>query len=250
MIVEQINKDSKKILDVPIFEDDTIEMIKYKVSQIVGCKQDEIYLFARQIRQLNVHTLYEELMKKTEIIVKEDVEHLLADLSITTKKHLKAKDYSYDDLLNIIDIQYEHEITIPIGHVLRECANPFLCKKQLLFNSVDYRISNQVPLNLHKTLLLDYLPLLDTLYVVQKNDIDKEISSSYFEEVSTMDDSEILKTRIEQKENLLSNQKEAKITASFIRSIHFTILPTHRISLSLESIFNIFLRIYFNIIWY
>ena len=240
MILQQINKDSKNILDVPIFEDDTIEMIKYKVSQNLGCQPDEIYLFARQRKQLNVHTLYEELMKKTEIIVKEDVEHLLADLSITTKKHLKVKDYSYDNLLNIIDIHHEHDITIPIGHVLRECANPFLCKKQLLFNSVDYRIANQVPLNLHKTLLLDYLPLLDTLYVVEKKDIDKEFVSSYFEEVSTMDDSEVLKTRIEQKENLLSNQKDAKITASFVRSIHFTILPTHRISLSLESIFNIF----------
>ena len=164
MILQQINKDSKNVIDIPIFEDDTIEMIKYKVSQNLGCQPDEIYLFAKQLRQLNVHTLYEELIKKTDTIIKEDVEHLLADLSITTKKHLKVKDYSYDDLLNIIDIQHEHEITIPIGHVLRECANPFLCKKQLSFNSVDYRIVNHVPLNLHKTLLLDYLPLLDVSF--------------------------------------------------------------------------------------
>ena len=40
--------------------------------------------------------MYEELMKKTEIIVKEDVEHLLADLSMTTKKHLKANNIDYE----------------------------------------------------------------------------------------------------------------------------------------------------------
>lgn len=241
MIVQQINQDSKNVLDIPIVEDDTIEMIKYKVSQTLGCQPQDIYLFAKQNRQLNVHSLYEELMKKTEIIVKEDVEHLLSDLSLTTKKHLKAKEYSYDDLLNIIDIQHEHVITIPIGHILRECANPFLCKKQLQFNSVDYRIANHIPVNLQKTLMLDYLPIVeDTIYVVQKNNVDKEIRSSYFEDESTMDDLEVLKLRIEKKETFLSNHQESKITASFIRSIDLTILPTHRISLSLESIFNIF----------
>jgi hypothetical protein len=241
MIVQQINQDSKTILDIPIAEDDTIEMIKYKISESLGCQPHEIYLFANQLRKMNVHTLYEELMKKTETIVKEDVEHVLADLSIEPKKQLKAKEYTYDDLLSIIDIQDEHEMTIPIGHILRECANPFLCKKQLPFNSVDYRILKQVPSNLQKTLLLDYLPFLeDTLYVVQQSNVDNELQPSYFEPASSIDDLSVLKSRIDQKANFLSNEKESKITASFIRSITFTILPTHQISLSLESIFNLF----------
>jgi len=241
MILQQIKQDSISILDIHILEDDTIEMIKYKISQTLGCDPADIYLFARQIKKMNVHTLYEELLKKTETIVKEDVEHLLSDLLIPYKKHLKAKDYTYDNLLNILDIQNEHAISIPIGHILRECANPFLCKKQLQFNSVDYRIANHIPDNLQKTLLLDYLPFLeDTLYVVHKSNIDKEFRSSYFEDSSSIDDAELLQNRIEQKENLLANQQEAKITASFIRSISFTILPTYRVSLSLESIFNIF----------
>jgi ribosomal protein S13 len=44
--------------------------------------------------------------------------------------------------------------------------------------------------------------------------------------------------KIEQKDNLLLNQGE-KITASFIQSIQFTILPTHQVNISLESIFNL-----------
>ena len=59
MIVQELNQDSKTILDISISEDDTIEMIKYKVSQSVGCQPHEIYLFAQQLRQMNVHTLYE-----------------------------------------------------------------------------------------------------------------------------------------------------------------------------------------------
>uniref|UniRef100_A0A6C0B9X0 Uncharacterized protein n=1 Tax=viral metagenome TaxID=1070528 RepID=A0A6C0B9X0_9ZZZZ len=240
MIVQQINQDSKTILDIPISEDDTIEMIKYKASQTLGCQPHEIYLFAHQLRQMNVHTLYEELMKKTEIIVKEDVEHLLADLLKKPKKQLKAKDYSYDDLLKLLDIQNEDVLTIPIGHILRESANPFLCKKKLEFNSVDYRISNHIPANLQKTLLLDYLPIMDnTLYVVQQANVDKELHSSYFESEASMDDLDVLRIRTEKKENLLSNQEESKIKASFVQSIQFTILPTHKISISLESIFNL-----------
>lgn len=241
MIVQQINQDSKTILDLSIAEDDTIEMIKFKASKMLGCQPHEIYLFSQQRRLMNVHMLYEELMKKTEMIVKEDVEHLLADLSKEKpKKPLKAKDYSYDDLLKLIDLENEHVIAIPIGHILRESANPFLCKKQLEFNSVDYRIANNIPTNLQKTLLLDYFPLVDnTLYVVQQSNVDKEVQSSYFLPESSIDDLEILETRIEQKENLLSLQKESKITASFIREINFTILPTHKISISLEYIFNL-----------
>jgi hypothetical protein len=239
MIVQEINQDSKTILDIPIYEDDTIEMIKYKVSQSVGCQPHEIYLFARQLRQMNVHTLYEELIKKTETIVKEDVEHLLADLSEKPKKSLKAKDYSYDDLLKLIHIQNEHALTIPIGHILRESANPFLCKKKLEFNSVDYRIANPIAANLQKTLLLDYLPLIDnTIYIVQQANVDKELHSSYFELEASMDDLDVISSQIEQKDNLL-NQPEEKITASFIQSIQFTILPTHRVNISLESIFNL-----------
>ena len=239
MIVQEINQDSKTILDIPILEDDTIEMIKYKVSQTVGCQPHEIYLFAQQRKQMNVHTLYEELMKKTEIIVKEDVEHLLADLSEKPKKQLKAKDYSYDDLLKLLNIQNEHILTIPIGHILRESANPFLCKKKLEFNSIDYRITNYIPANLQKTLLLDYFPLIDNaLYVVQQANVDKELHSSYFEPETSLDDIDVLRNRIEQKENLLNHQEE-KITASYIQSIQFTILPTHQVSISLESIFNL-----------
>jgi hypothetical protein len=241
MIVQQINQDSKTILDIPIAEDDTVEMIKYKVSQSLGCQPHEIYLFAHQLRSMNVHMLYEELIKKTETIVKEDVEHLLADLSKEKpKKPLKAKDYSYDDLLKLIHIQDEDTLTIPIGHVLRESANPFLCTKKLEFNSVDYKILNNIPVNLQKTLLIDYLPFVDnTFYVVQQTNVDKELHSSYFEPETSIDDLDVLRSRIEQKEELLSNQKENKITASFIREINFTILPTHKINISLESIFNL-----------
>ena len=240
MIIKQIHNEKEIILDISIADDDTIEMIQYKLSIELHCEPHEIYLFAKQFRKLNVHTIYEELLKKTEIIVKEDVEHILADLSISSKeKYLKkAKDYNYEDLLKCIDIDNEHSVTIPIGHILRECANPFLCKKKLPFNSVDYKIINNIPIQLQKTLLLDYLPFIEnTLYIVQQDHVDKELQSSYFG--SKVDiDPDILK-EIQQKDQLLDNQKENKITQSLIKHIAFTILPTHNVNLSLESIFNL-----------
>jgi hypothetical protein len=240
MIVKQIHKDIQTILDISIAEDDTIEMIKYKLSHHLKCHMNEIYLFAQQRRQLTLQTLYEDLMKKTDTIHKEDVEHLISDLSLSMDIKKSKDSYSYDDLLNLFDIQKETSIYFPIGHVLRECANPFLCKKKLSFNSVDYKIANNLPVNLQKTILLDYFPLIDDiLYIVQQDHVDEELHSSYFTSLASMDDPEYLKKQVEQKEQFLSNDKENNIRETAIRFIKFTILPTHHVSLSLESIFNL-----------
>lgn len=240
MIVKQIHKDIQTILEISIAEDDTVEMVKYKLSQQLKCPMNEIYLFAQQRRQLTLHTLYEDLLKKTDTIHKEDVEHLIADLSLSIDIKKTKDSYSYDDLLNLFDIQKETSIYFPIGHVLRECANPFLCKKKLSFNSVDYKIEKRLPVNLQKTILLDYFPWVDdTLYVVQQEHVEEELHSSYFTSLASMDNPEYLKKQIEQKEQFLSNQEQDNIKDTSIRFIKFTILPTHQVSLSLESIFNL-----------
>ena len=69
MIVKHLNKDVEQILQSDIIEDDTIEMIKYKISQELGCEMHEIYLFAQQERSFNLHTIYEDLLKKTEVLL-------------------------------------------------------------------------------------------------------------------------------------------------------------------------------------
>lgn len=240
MIVKQIHKDIQTVLDIPIADDDTVEMVKYKVSQHLQCPLNEIYLFAQQRRQLTLHTLYEDLLKKTDTIHKEDVEHLIADLSLSIDIKKSKDSYTYDDLLNLFDIQKETSIYFPIGHVLRECANPFLCKKKLPFNSVDYKIVKGLPVNLHKTILLDYFPWVDnTLYVVQQDHVEEELHSSYFTSMASLDNPVYLKKQVEQKKDFLSNASEDNIKNTSIRFIKFTILPTHQVSLSLESIFNL-----------
>ena len=237
MIVKHLNKDIEKILQSNIVEDDTIEMIKYKISEELGCEINEIYLFAQQDRQFNLHTIYEELLKKTDTITSDDVDNICSDVSISKSKKKDKESYTYDDLLNLLNID-SNTIYFPIGHVLRECANPFKCNKPLPFDLVEYKITKKIPI-LSSTILLDYLPFIqDTLYVVCKSDVDKELHSSYFDDTE-LDSSEI-KAKIDQKTKFLTNQQKNNITGSSIRQIHFTILPTQTIQLSLESIFNLF----------
>ena len=235
MIVKHLNKDVEQILQSDIIEDDTIEMIKYKISQELGCEMHEIYLFAQQERSFNLHTIYEDLLKKTDTITSDDVDNICSDFSVE-KKSKKSKNYTYDDLLNLLNID-KNTIYFPIGHTLRECANPFKCNKPLPFDRVEYKTKKKIPQSLSKTLLLDYLPFIDnTLYTVRQSDVDKELHESYFGDV---DLDSTIKAKIDQKTKFLENQKN-NITDSSIRLIKFTILPTQNVQLSLESIFNLF----------
>jgi hypothetical protein len=242
MIVKHLNKDIEQILQSDIIEDDTIEMIKYKVSQELGCEMHEIYLFAQQERQFNLHTIYEELLKKTDTITSDDVDNICADVSIEKSKKTKTKktkeSYTYDELLNLLNID-TNTIYFPIGHTLRECANPFKCTKPLPFDRVEYKTKKNIPLSLSKTILLDYFPFIDnTLYVVRQSDLDKELHDSYFGDVD-LDTIATIKSNIDQKTKFLANQQN-NITDSSVRFIQFTILPTQTVQLSLESIFNLF----------
>ena len=237
MIVKHLNKEQEQILQSDIIEDDTIEMIKYKVSQELGCEMHEIYLFSQQERYFNLHTIYEELLKKTDTITSDDVDNICSDFSIESKKKQKKKDYTYDELLNLLNID-KNTIYFPIGHTLRECANPFKCTKPLPFDRIGYKIKKQIQ-SLSKTVLLDYLPFIDnTLYAVRKSDVDKELHESYFD--TELDSPETIKEKIVEKTKFLSNQQKNNITDSSIRIIKFTILPTQNVQLSLESIFNLF----------
>ena len=234
MIIKQLNNDIETILNLSISEDDTIEMIKYKISKYLGCDFDDIYLFSQQQKQLNLHTIYEELIKKTDKVTLDDVENIMSDLSIETKLTAKKdKEYTYDDLLKLLDIK-NNPIYFPIGHIVRVCANPFLCKKYLDFSIESYTAT---PGSLQKKLLLDYLPFVkDVLYVVQKKDVKKELQPCYF----TVADLNEVKEKIETKEKFLLHQQPNKIKSTSIHNIKFTILPTHSIQLPLESIFNLF----------
>jgi len=241
MIVKHLNNDIETILQTSIAEDDTIEMIKYKVSQELKCGIHEVYLFAEQERQFNLHTIYEELLKKTDTITGYDVDNICTDLSLVKDKESKSKkeSYTYDDLLNLLNVN-KNTICFPVGHVLRECANPFKCTKPLQFNSVNYKIAKNIA-NLQKTILLDYLPFIkDTLYVVKQNDVEKELHTSYFVDMTEFDELATIKLSIDQKTKFLANQKENKVTVSAIKLIKFTILPTQKVQISLESIFNLF----------
>jgi len=244
LTIEHIKKDkSTTKIEIPIYGDDTIEMIKYKLSQYLSCEIEDVYIFAKQNRSITLHTIYEEMLKKTDKIVKHDVEHILEDLSMShlMKRVPNKKMFTYDDLLELIDIPlHEIPIFIPIGHVLRECVNPLVCKQKMAFNRFAYINTNSLPNQLQKTLLLEYFPFIDqTLYVVDSVQVsDATIRSSYFLKLDPDPNIKEINQLIEEKKELHRQFKELP-TTSKIQTIRFTILPTHQVHISAESIFNL-----------
>jgi len=244
LTIQHIKKDNTiHTIEIPIYGDDTLEIVKYKLSQYLTCEVEDIYLFAKQNRTITLHTIYEEMLKKTDKIVKHDVEHILEDLSMShlIKRVPNKKIFTYDDLLEIIDIPlHEIPIFIPIGHVLRECVNPLACKQKMPFNRFAYINSNSIPNQLQKTLLLEYFPFVDQiLYVVDSVQVtDATIRSSYFLKLDPEPNIKEIKQLIEEKTELHTHFKDLP-TTSKIQTIRFTILPTHQVHISAESIFNL-----------
>jgi len=240
--IEHIKKDNTTHrIEIPIYGDDTLEIIKYKMSQYLKCDLEDIYLFAKQNRTITLHTIYEEMLKKTDKIVKHDVEHILEDLSMSHLTIPNKKFYVYDDLLEIINIpSHDIPIFIPIGHVLRECVNPLVCKQKMPFNRFAYVNTNRISNQLQKTLLLEYFPFVDNvLYVIDSIQVqDESIRNSYFLKLDPEPNIKEIKQSIDEKNELFTHFKELP-TTSKISTIRFTILPTHNVHISAEAIFNL-----------
>jgi hypothetical protein len=228
--------DEEKQIAVDILEDDSIEIAKYKLSVRLNCNFNDIYLFAKQNKLLNTRKLYDELLTKLKgtgtDLVKGDIENVFHNFN---KKlpDLPNKSYTYEDLLSLLDISGEMEINIPVGHVVRVCANPLDCTRELEFDFNDYLVSYKKMNTLNQTLILDYMPFVDnTVYVICKKDV--RIPAPYFVDIDTP--IATLKRKSEVM-NLYSNRLPS--TSSLIHHIEFTILPFSKVSLPLESIFNL-----------
>ena len=58
MIIKHIKKDfTFTTIEILIYEDDPLDVIKYKLGQYLSCDADDIYLFAQQNRTITVHTI-------------------------------------------------------------------------------------------------------------------------------------------------------------------------------------------------
>ena len=229
-----IHKLDEKQIEVDILDDDSIEIAKYKLSTRLNCSVNDIYLFAKQNKFLNTRKIYNELLskRKEKRLEKGDLETLFYNLN-KKPPDLPDKDYTYDDLLSLLDLNGELEINVPVGHVVRVCANPFDCVSELEFDLNDYLVTYKKMNTLNQTLLLDYMPFVDnTIYVVCKKDV--AVPRPYFVDIDTP---LATLTRKSEVMNLYKNQLPSK--SSRIHRLEFTILPFSKVSLPLESLFNL-----------
>jgi hypothetical protein len=230
-----IHKTEEKQIEVDILDDDSIEIAKYKLSIRLNCNVNDIYLFAKQNKLLNTRKIYDELLSKRKgknELEKGDIENLFYNLN-KKPPDLPDKGYSYDDLLSLLDLNGELEINIPVGHIVRVCVNPLNCVTDLEFDLNGYLVTYKKMNTLNQTLLLDYMPFVDnTIYVVCKKEV--RIPDPYFVDIDT---SLATLQRKSEVMNLYKNRIHAK--SSLIDNIEFTILPFSKVSLPLESLFNL-----------
>jgi hypothetical protein len=229
-----IHKTEEKQIEVNILDDDSIEMAKYKLSIRLNCSANDIYLFAKQNKLLNTRKIYDELLSKKEKteLEKGDLENLFYNLN-KKPPDLPDKAYTYDDLLSLLDLNGEMDINIPVGHVVRVCANPLDCTADLDFDLNHYLVTYKKMNTLNQTLILDYMPFVDnTIYVVCKKEV--RIPEPYFVDIDT---SLATLQRKAEVMNLYKDRLPSK--SSLIYNMEFTILPFSKVSLPLESLFNL-----------
>ena len=120
-----LTEDSEKTYTVPIYRDDTLDNVKYKLSQQIENKQvDEYYFFTKQPVHLNPYDHYKKLSFDNTRTITYD---LFASFCLNHELPLPVKKdaYELDDFLELPEDVYE---SVPIGivHGTPFVVNPFM----------------------------------------------------------------------------------------------------------------------------
>lgn len=163
----------------PIYSDDTVENIKYKIKKAMGFSEDlnELYLFSQIKIKLTSSEVYNILSQNQEIEINYSrfVNFLTNFYEINVRDIEEKEIYTYDDIVSLKLDKHEKILEIPIGvdfNIEKKyyfASNPFntiVNDDFLAFNSLDI-VSTQ-----NKKLLFEYGNLQDnTLFVCTAEDV-------------------------------------------------------------------------------
>ena len=206
-----------------VYEDDSIEMVCYKLSVSLKCNINDIYLFSRQYRTYTATQLFDRLNASFKVIKKFHLKNFMENLN-QPLPDLDKDEYTVSDLMD-----YPHVLMdIPIGQTMDASVNPYRV------HSIE-KYANKPSTPKFDSLLLDYMPFFeDTVYVCLKSDFNDQYGI-YF-------DHDLDATRMKTQNKLMDDifRLNAPVPEKGgITTIACKISPVHPIHVPLDTLFNL-----------
>jgi len=210
-------------IHVNVYEDDTIEMVCYKLSITLKCDINDVYLFSRQYRTYNASQLFDQLNSTFKSIEKFHLQNFLENLNQSLPE-LEKDEYVESDLLD-----YDHVLMdIPIGQTMDASVNPYRV------HSIE-KYKNKTSTPKFKTLLLDYMPFFENkIYVCLKSDFNDQYGIYFNHDL----DAPLMKTQHKLMEDIFK-LKPFPPEKGGITTIACKINPIQPINVPLDTIFNL-----------
>jgi hypothetical protein len=213
-----------------IYIDDTIETIKKKIISVFSDELsnpisfDEIYLFSKQIQQLNNSEIYDSLTQNGKITLTQDVMfQFLSNINNININNLPIKNvYTYNDIIDLNLAEKPIIVNISLGqrliigeNIYNYTVNPF---KMVAFNKILSTNAENIITTTNKDLLMTGGFLFEnTIYLCLTEDVFKYVASKNISETITskvyypfLSDKQIfdLKELKENKYDLLEENKD------------------------------------------
>jgi hypothetical protein len=247
LLIDYENKKRKEtpITTLPIYHDDTIEEIKYKISLVLDTKNlDEYYLFYEKEVFLKPYEEVKHFIDKDMKIKYDDLKIFLNNHNISKK--LDKKDYFTMEELYSLDLPDINTMLEPMGVdiVERICSiDPYK----------HYKNSSNVSNDQSKHLLLDYKNIKNNkLYLILLAKLDnhsnksiKELSRLYFPSIYKKDNFDLEKifiTDYRDKINYIKKHKEFDKPFNAnekINSMSFILYPKEKVIIPIELLFKV-----------
>jgi len=215
----------KKLVQVEVYPDDTLEMAYYKLSVALKCSIDDIYLFSS--RHYDILTASEQF-KRLELSGYDGIPafHLQNFYEgINQPLTIKGDFYQERDL----DDLYNVEVEFPIGQDVKSAANP---------NNADdlelYKVEETEVSTLKQKLLLDYMPF-HQIHVCLKKDYGTKYAN-YFNHDPL--DADVMKLQNAPLVKLFEMSKDYVPKAEGINHIVCRLEPLRPMSIPLDTLFN------------
>lgn len=221
-MVEFILLKNESKIKANVYDDDTIEMVCYKLSVSLRCNLNDLYLFTRQRRTYNASQLFDKLNETFKSVEKFHLQNFMENLNRPLPT-LSKSEYEESDLPEYDNVLMD----VPIGQTMDASVNP-------------YRV-HSIEKYMHKTstlrsqsLLLDYMPFYeDQVFVCLKSDFTDQYGIYFNHQMDA--------TRMESQSKLMDDifDLPAPTGKGGITAIVCKLNPMNPILVPLDTIFNL-----------
>jgi len=207
----------QEIYSTNIYEDDTIEVVWYKLSKILSIDINNIYLFTSKQSSYTPEQVIHHFEKKD--IPWYDLNNYVNNFQPTK---LDERQYTHEDILEYNFINVIEQISL--GKKFKFSVRPDHVIRPDLYNEEDI-------IHEPKKLLLDYMPFFDIqVYIKQRSDLDLYFNKSI--------DTSMIERRIMNLNEMYQLSHEIPLHKG-IQHIICSVHPSNKINIPLNTLFNL-----------